>query len=389
MSTLQFTITRDAFANAINWVARVLPARPITPVLGGIRLTTDDSGTLVLEAFDYEVSAAIRLPSAEIHAIGETLVSGRLLAAISRVFPKKPVELHLDGTTVGITCGATEFTLPTMESYEFPTLPTFPGSLGVVDAEVFAEAAAQTVVAASHDEALQINCICLEITDHETLTLFATDRYRIAMRQLPWTPDRVDAYIPGAQLLIPTRAIGEIGRMGGTDITLGYDDNLLGISGGDKRTTTRLIDAQFPNCRRAIPGEHTAVATIVVPDVAEAVNRAIPLDERASPRVRLEFEPGLLHLTGGKDGIGGVRESIEVEFAGEPLTVWVNPKYLLDGLNALHTDKARISFTGDKRPFALAAHDGAPVDGSGPFPGMLQSQPNYVYLVMPTAGDVR
>jgi DNA polymerase-3 subunit beta len=389
LSDLRFTIDREAFTAAINWVARTIPAKPINPILGGIRLTTDtDDGCLVLQAFDYEVSAAIRLPSADVQSRGESLVSGRLLAAISRAFPKKPVELQHDGPVVRIQCGAADFTLPTMSAGEFPLLPKFPAAAGAIDAEVFAEAAAQTVIAASHDEALiQINCVCLEVTSHETLTMFATDKHRIAMRTLPWTGG-TSAPI-GKQLLIPRRTINEIGRMGGESVTLGLDDNLLGISGDERRVTTRLIDAEYPNCRTVMPKEHIAIATIDVAEIAEAINRAILLDEREFPRVKLEFGEGALRLTGGKDGIGAIREDIVIEFMGEPIRLWVNPKYFLDGLNALRADKAYIGFTSEKRPFALAAHDGTLWDGSGPFVGLTELEPNYIHLVMPTAGDAR
>ena len=391
MSDLRFTIDREAFTTAINWVARTLPAKPINPILGGIRISADGDG-LSLQAYDYEVSAAIKL-SADVASQGETLVSGRLLAAISRAFPKKPVELSHEGPSVMIKCGTAEFTLPTMAVNDFPLLPAFPETLGTVDAEVFAEAASQTIVAASRDEAVvQINCVCLEVTDAETLTLFATDKHRIAMRQLPWTPVSADAILAGSKLLVPTRAIGEIGRMGGEEVGLSFTDNLLGIGGDERQTTTRLIAAGFPDCRRVIPNEHTSIAAVNATELAEAVNRAILLDEREFPRVRLEFSTDALQLTGGKSGIGGIREELPVDFVGEPIALWVNPKYLLDGLTALRADKAYIGFAGDRRPFVMTEHDGGGLAAlgagqPGPFSSLLTLDPNYVHLVMPTAGS--
>lgn len=392
MSDLHFTIDRETFANAINWVARTLPSRPVNPILGGIHLgTTADERALTLQAYDYEVSASIELPGAEIHSAGESLVSGRLLAAISRAFPKKPVEFAHNGSVVGIKCGTADFTLPTMNAHDFPLLPVCADQIGTVDAEVFAEAAAQTVVAASNDGAvMQIACVCLELTGDDTLTMFATDKHRVAMRELPWTVTD-DAALPvGQQFLVPTRAIGEIGRMGGTEVALSLTDNLLGITGGERRTTTRLIDAQFPDCRRVIPAEHAAIAVINVGEVAESVNRAALLDEREFPRVRLEFGDGLLNLTGGKEGIGAIREDIAVDFAGEPIALWVNPRYLTDALTSLRADKAYVAFAGARRPIMFAAYDGDAVGGAGPFPGLLERvRPNYVHLVMPTAGGAR
>jgi DNA polymerase-3 subunit beta len=89
---VKFRVERDALADAVAWAARALPSRPPVPVLAGLLLEADASGVLRLSSFDYEVSARVEV-AAEVMDAGSALVSGRLLADISRSLPAKPVDV--------------------------------------------------------------------------------------------------------------------------------------------------------------------------------------------------------------------------------------------------------------------------------------------------------
>src|SRR5450756_2846875 len=110
---MRFRVDRDVLAEAVTWTARSLPTRPPVPVLAGVRIEADETGVVHLSSFDYEVSARSEI-AADVAEKGVVLVSGRLLAEISRALPAKPVEVAADGTKVTVTCGASRFSLLTM-----------------------------------------------------------------------------------------------------------------------------------------------------------------------------------------------------------------------------------------------------------------------------------
>lgn len=112
LTDLTFRLLRESFADAVSWVAKNLPARPAVPVLSGVLLTGSDNG-LTISGFDYEVSAEAQV-GAEIVSPGSVLVSGRLLSDITRALPNKPVDVHVEGNRVALTCGNARFSLPTM-----------------------------------------------------------------------------------------------------------------------------------------------------------------------------------------------------------------------------------------------------------------------------------
>ena len=187
LTDLKFRLVREDFADAVAWVAQNLPTRPTVPVLAGVLLTGSDDG-LTISGFDYEVSAEVQV-AAEIASPGSVLVSGRLFSDITRALPAKPVDVSVEGTRVSLTCGSARFSLPTMAVEDYPTLPTLPEETGVVSADLFGEAIGQVAVAAGRDDTLpMLTGIRVEIAG-ETVVLAATDRFRLAVRELTWSTD--------------------------------------------------------------------------------------------------------------------------------------------------------------------------------------------------------
>jgi DNA polymerase-3 subunit beta len=385
LTDLKFRLVREDFAEAVAWVARNLPTRPTVPVLAGVLLTGTDEG-LTISGFDYEVSAEVRV-AAEIASPGSVLVSGRLLSDITRALPAKPVDVSVEGTRVSLTCGSARFSLPTMAVEDYPALPALPEETGVVPADLFAEAIGQVAVAAGRDDTLpMLTGIRVEISG-ESVVLAATDRFRLAVRELTWSTGTPDIE---AAVLVPAKTLAEAAKAGaaGNDVHLSLGagvsvgkEGLLGIRSEGKRSTTRLLDAEFPKFRQLLPSEHTAVATMGVAELTEAIKRVALVADRGA-QVRMEFADDVLRLSAGADDVGRAEEDLQVAFSGDPLTIAFNPTYLTDGLGSLHSERVTFGFTTPSRPAVLrpAGEDDGNVGAGGPFPA---AQTDYVYLLMP------
>jgi DNA polymerase-3 subunit beta len=370
---VKIRVERDTLADAVAWAARILPQKSQLPVLAGLRLDAETTGALRLSGFDYEVSAEAELDVSVAEA-GSVLVPGRLLADITRSLPPQPVELATDGTRVQLSCGSSRFTLPTLPLDEYPTLPAMPEVAGTIGSDAFAAAVASVAVAAGRDDTLPVlTGIRIEI-DGEDVTLAATDRYRLAVRTLRWQP--LDPSLQ-ATALVPARTLAESAKSltAGAEVTLalatsGSGEGMLGLSGAARRTTTRLLDGEFPKYRSLLPDSASATAQIDTAALTEAVRRVSLVATRTSP-VRLSFSAdGLVLEAGGLDEAEAA-ESLPASFDGEALTIAFNPTYLLDGLGAIDSDEARLSFTGSTKPAVLTGKSSE--DGAG----------DYRYLLMP------
>src|SRR3954463_14790220 len=246
---MKFRVERDVLADAAAWVARSLPARPPVPVLGGVLVEASggaDGERLTVSRFDYEPSARVER-DATIGDPGRVLVSGRLLADITRALPSKPVDLVVDGARATINCGTSRFSLPTMPVEDYPQLPAMPQLAGTVAAEELAAGGAQVAVAAGRDDTLpMLTGIRMEI-DGPRLTLAATDRFRLAVLELEWQPEDTEQ---SSAVLIPARTLAEVAKTlsgaGRVELALSAGDGMLGITRARGRGPTPPPPAPFP-----------------------------------------------------------------------------------------------------------------------------------------------
>lgn len=372
---MKFRLERDVLADAVAWTARTLPNRPTVPVLAGLRIDAAD-GEVAFSSFDYEVSGRVAVPG-EIADPGTVLISGKLLADIAKSLPAKPVDFTVDGSKVIITCGSARFTLVTLPVEEYPELPALPATSGTVDGATFAEAVGQVAVAASRDDMLPtLTGMRIEI-EGETVTLGATDRYRLAVRELTWNPIRPDI---SAVALVPARTLVDAAKTlapaGDVTLALGSesDDSLIGLAAGGRYTTSRLIDGEWvPNYRRFFPTDIATVARVEIESLIDSVKRVALVAERNTP-VRLAFEEGQLILEAGSGDDAQASEALPAEVNGPGIATGFNPSYLLDGLQALGTPFVHMSFTDTPmKPVVIQGVDS--LDGE---PAL-----GYRYLAMP------
>ena len=375
---MKFRIERDTLADAVAWTARSLPVRPSVPVLAGLLIEAGTDG-LVLSGFDYETSTRATLP-AEVSDEGRALVSGRLLSEIVKSLPGKPVDVSLDGTKVRVVCGSARFSLQTMPVEEYPRLPQMPTATGTVKADVFATAVQQAGAAAGRDEMLPLlTGVRLEL-EGTSISLMATDRFRASLRDLEWYPEASDL---SAQALVPARVLNETARSftGGGDIIVAVSsgetgDGLIGFEGtvgnGSRRTTTRLLEGDFPRVRQLFQAQAETVAYVSTQQLVDAVKRVALVAERNTP-VRLSFTEGTLLLEAGSGDEAQASESIEATVQGNDISIGFNPSYLLEGLGVMSEPVVHLSFTQHTKPAALSGVSEIGADPDGAFR----------YLIMP------
>jgi DNA polymerase-3 subunit beta len=386
---VKFRVERDVLADAVAWTARTLPVRPSAPVLSGLLLEAGaDAGDgqasgdgLRLSTFDYETSARATL-NAAVSEEGRALVSGRLLADICRSLPQKPVDVAIDGSKVTLTCGSARFSLQTLPVDEYPTLPQMPEARGRVASAAFAQAVTQAVTAAGRDDMLPVlTGVRLEL-EGDTITMLATDRFRLSLRELHWDPASTDV---SAAALVPARVLAETAKSltGGAEIsvalaTSGSGEGIIGFEGsyggGIRRTTTRLLDGDFPKVRSLFPSEHLTLARVNKDTLVESVKRVALVAERNSA-VQLAFADNVLTLDAGSGEEAMASESLEAVVSGDDITTGFNPQFLLDGLQAIEEPVVELAFTQASKPVVLSGVDS--LDGEA------SAGSAFRYLLMP------
>lgn len=375
---MKFRVDRDQFADAVAWAGRTVPTRPALPMLSGLRLEAVDGSesALSIASYDYEVSGRVEV-SADVIESGVSLVNGRLLVDIARSLPAQPVTIDVDGTRLRVKCGRASFELPTLPVEEYPPLPAMPEASGAVPGTVLAGAVAQVAVAAGRDDSLPfLTGVRVEV-DGDQVTLAATDRYRLAVRTFNWAPQSPEF---SAAALVPARTLADTAKaLAHADLvhlafgSVAAGEGLLGIEGLERRTTTRLLEGDFPKYRSLLPTESPTVARVETAALTEAVKRVSLVAERSSA-VKMIFtgQELVLEAGTGDDAIGV--DAIECVVTGAPMErIAFNPGYLLEGLAAISQPITSMAFTNSNKPAVLTGAASPEADAAD----------DYLYLLMP------
>jgi DNA polymerase-3 subunit beta len=361
---VKIRLERDVLAEAVQWAARSLPTRPSVPILAGLLVRADASG-VTFSSFDYETSAQISVKGT-VTDEGEALISGRLLADISRSLPNKPVDITAVDSRLELICGSARFTLQTLPVADYPSLPAMPAATGTVPSDAFAQAVSQVVVAAGRDELLPVfTGIRVEI-EGDTISLLATDRYRMALKELNWNPGSTQA---SATALVPAKVLSDTAKSmtAGEQVILslaseGSGDGIIGFQGdgaaGQRQTTTRLLDGEFPKVRHIM--NTTAVLNVRVntADAIAAAKRVALVAER-NTSLRMLIGDGTVTLEAATGDQAQASEAIEATVdqpGGGDLAVTAagfNPTYLLDALGVFDTPYVNFAFTAPSKPCQL------------------------------------
>ena len=372
---MKFSIEQSKLVDVVNWVSRSLSTRPIQTALLGIVIDAEGS-KVALSGSDLE-TASRATTDAEIATPGKVLVPGKLLADISRSLPNKPVTIQLDGTRVLVNAGSAKFTLPVLPINEYPNLPEMPEALGAIDADLFNEAVAQVATAAGKDDSLpSLTGVHVEVNG-ENITMAATDRYRLAVRELTFSPARPNTE---AVALIRARTLHDAAKTLVTTKNVNIalaptasNDRLAGFQSETKSTTTRLLDGTFPPYRHLLPQESLTTTVIEVAPFLDAVRRVALVTDKTIP-LKLTFTGNSVTLEAGGGDEAQANEVFEINKTGEDLSIAFNPNYLLDGLHAINAPFAQISFNTASKAAIIMGKKNADAPATD----------NFKYLLMPT-----
>lgn len=347
---MKLTVHRDVFADAVSFAVKLLPQRTTLPILSGVLLHADQD-SLTLSSFDYEVSARTSV-AADIQQPGHVLVSGRLLSDIAQRLPQQDVTLELDGSSMKVVCGSAKFSLLTMPIEEYPQLPEVSGVSGEVSGDDFGHAIAQVSPAASRDDVTPvITGVLLHITD-ENLALMATDRYRVAVREMPWASSETGLDVSA---LVPSKTLSEVGKTfqnaDKVNITImtGSERELVAFSADDKTVTSLLIKGSFPPVQRLFPENIDNYCVVNTAELIEATRRVGLVVEREAPlRYSFSADGVMLEALGSEQAQAS--ETTDGHLVGNDCVVSLKPQFLIDGLSHTGSEFARVGFTPTDNP---------------------------------------
>lgn len=350
---MRFSMNSDMFSDAVSFPVAMLPSRITKPILGGVMLEAIGEA-VSFSIFNYEVSAKTSV-AAQVEEPGRALVSGKLLANIARKLPAQEVTVRFVEGKVEIRSGSAVFNLPAMPVAEYPELPQLEEITGEVRGEDFRKAVAQVFPAASNEDVTPtLNGIFFEIKEN-TLTLTATDRYRIATRGIDFENMSGNAEMSA---VVPAKVAHEAAKQllhaEKVQLVIQTDGEkqMVGFIGDGKAITTNLLSGNYPPVSRLFPTELSHYTVVNTAELRAAVDRVALVVENDAA-IRFNFTAGWVELSAtGSEAAAGT-DGVDAHLAGEEVSVSLRPSFLRDGLSGADNEFTRIVFgakTNNDRP---------------------------------------
>jgi DNA polymerase-3 subunit beta len=361
---MKFSIEKGEFQRGLGRIQSIVEKRNTMPILANalLEVSGKKDGALELAATDLEVGIRSSHPC-EVAKPGRLTVSARKLHEIVRELPDEKVHLEASSNAyLTLRCARAEFTLAGTTAEEYPSLPNFaPKSLSIVPAAVLSEMIERTMYAASTDETrYNLNGVFVErIADTGKLRMVATDGHRLAY------VDRAlgDGFesLATAGVIIPRKGLAELKKLvdeeDADEIELGFEGNNGLARKGSVTLTMRLIEGEFPNYRQVIPSDRAQQLSLPTEIFMHALRRVALLSAERSRAVKLELSEGQMRLTSNNPDLGDAREEIDIDYAGETISIAFNARYLIDAVAAARSKEIRFGFRDALSPAELSPGD--------------------------------
>src|SRR6266487_961498 len=347
---MKVVCSREDLAQRLGIVARAVSTRASVQILSGVLLRAEN-GRLHLAATDMELSLRSSL-DAQVEGEGAVVVPGRLLVDLVRLLPADEVtfEHRADEGVVHVTCGPSSSTLHTYNAEDFPRLPDL-DTVGTftVDREALLDTISRVARSASRDESRPVLTGILVRFEGGKLVMAATDSYRLSVKET-----ELSGEVPELEAIIPARALGELGRIAqsGDAVELGVHENQVVFAADDVWLTTRRIDGQFPNYKQLLPEAFEHDVALPRNELLDVVRRVGVMVQRTSP-IQLRFAEGELTVFARTQDVGEAKESLPVQFSGEPLEIGFNAEFLREGIETMAEDEIRLRLISPLRPAVI------------------------------------
>jgi DNA polymerase III subunit beta len=354
---------RDELSQKLGIVSRAVSMRASVQILSGVLLRAE-GGRLNLAATDMELSLRSSL-DAQVEGDGAVVVPGRLLVDLVRLLPAEEVaiEHRADEGVVHIASGASTASLHTYAAEDFPRLPDLEAvGTFTVARDALLDTVARVSRSASRDESRPVLTGILVRFEVGKLVMAATDSYRLSVKETS-----IESELPELEAIIPARALAELGRVaqGSESLEIGVHENQVVFVASDIWLTSRRIDGQFPNYKQLLPESFEHEVTLPRSELLDIVRRVGVVVQRTSP-IQLRFREGELTVFARTQDVGEAKESLPVQFAGEPMEIGFNAEFLREGIESIAADDLRLKLISPLRP--------AVIDGGADDP---------TYLIMP------
>ncbi len=378
---MKLSCTQENLNQGLLIVSHIASRSSSLPILGNV-LITGAKNTITLSATNLEIGVTC-IVRGTIEQEGAFTVYSRLLAEYINLLPKERVDITAPQSgdvdqVLGVVCKKNKTTIKGQQAADFPLIPEIDKKNPyTVEYKTFRQALSQVVFSAATSEIRPEIMGVLFSFSKDTLTLAATDSYRLAEKKIPIITGSASA---DQQVIVPAKTVQELQRVIGgskdgaalaevSSIQIYVADSQILFTFGGVELVSRLIEGQYPDYTQIIPERGGTVLSALTVEVVTAVKAASLFARSGIFDISLSFEPenGELVVSSGNTQLGENTSHVSGSVSGDANTTNLNFRYLLDGLQNVNSDQVEVSI----------------IDSASPVLVRPVGDESYRYIVMP------
>lgn len=345
---MEFRIAKNEFLRGLRLAQAIADRKSTMPMIANVLLRTQGKNQLLVAATDLNVSLTAELKSQNASEGGITIGAKSLYELIANAPGDEITLRRADNHWAEIKAGKVSYRIVGVPDRDFPRVPDHrEATYASVEAPVLREMIERTLFSVCNDETrFHLNGVFFE-SNGETARMVSTDGHRLSKveRAVPEGPKL------SAGVIIPKKGLLEMRKVldAGGPCKLAIKTPNLFLVSEDIALGVKLIDAQFPPYEQVIPKGHKLTLVVDRSRLIDALRRA-QLMSSETRGVKLSASSSGLTITSDNPDLGEVREELDAEYQGDPISIGFNPKYVLELLAQMTSDQVSLALGGELAP---------------------------------------
>jgi DNA polymerase-3 subunit beta len=342
---MELTVAKADLQKELQLCQGVVEKRSTIPILSNVLLKAADD-KLQIAATDLDVTI-LSSCNARVTTPGGVTIEARRLFDIIRSLPDEDVHITMqENNSLLVESGTAKFRLLGLPAEDYPTLPTVDVTEAyTIDLDELKTMVGKVRFAITHEETrFQLNGALLKVQPTK-MEMVATDGHRMALINFPKGGNGQVKKGTDLTILIPRKALDEILRLEAADegtVRFGVSENQLFFDAGARRLMARLIDVNFPNYMEVISRDNDRKVIVDRERLLSTIRRISLVANERTRAVRFDFAPGKLTVSSTNPELGDARETVPIDYAGNPFFVGLNAAYVTDFLSAVDTPQVSL-----------------------------------------------
>ncbi len=372
---MKFSCTKENLQQAIALCGGLTSKNVHLPVLNNVLIRADDQ-KVVLVATNLEAAIVVTIRS-KIESAGSFTVPARVMAEFISLLSGERVDIELQGAELLVGCGKTQTKIKGQPDDDFPVIPAVDGGVGYVvsGSSLSAQMARVFPAVAKNEIRPELSGVFFgfNLNNSNTLVLAATDSYRLAESRLT-----VEQGEGERKLILPGRTVSELnhviasGALSGEESQVRFlvNDTQVAVHYGNVQVVSRVVDGAYPDYTQIIPQQFKTTAVVSVDQLKKELRAAGLFTTSGVNAVSLQFDitAQIIRLGSASLQTGDYQSEISAEVTGENMSVVLNHRYVLDGLQGIATPTVKIQLVNSDSPCVF---------------GPTEHKDGFLYIVMP------